>query len=60
MERLSRLRVSPEWERALIDCLDKPPKRPLDRRRLGGLVFVLVLIAFAGIAGIAVWLRHQA
>ena len=60
MERLSRLHVSPEWERALIASLAEPPKRPLDRRRLWGLVLVLLLLAFAGIAGIAVWLRHPA
>ena len=59
MERLSRLRVSPEWERALIACLDEPPKRP-GRLRPWILGFVLLLLVFAGLAGIAVWLRPWA
>jgi len=59
MERLSRLRVSPEWERALIACLDEPPKRP-GRLRPWMLGFVLLLLVFAGLAGIAVWLRLPA
>jgi hypothetical protein len=59
MERLSRLRVSPEWECALIACLDVPPKRPRSRLFLI-LGCALLLLVFAGIAGIAVWLRLRA
>jgi len=59
MERLSRVRVSPEWERALIASLDAPPKRP-SRRVPWVLGFLLLLLVFAGLAGIAVWLRLHA
>ena len=52
MERLSRLHVSPEWEAALLACLDVPPRRPGSRRK----VWVLFLVLFlAGAAGIVVW-----
>ncbi|MGE7136927.1 hypothetical protein ACQKIE_04780 [Luteibacter sp. NPDC031894] len=53
MEKLSRLQVPPEWEAALIACLDVPPRRPRERRWV--LIVCLVLVVFAGIAGIAVW-----
>ena len=55
MDKLSELRVPPEWESALIACLDEPPRRARDNRRAWAVSLVLVL---AGIAGIAVWFGH--
>jgi len=53
MDRLSELRVPPDWSSALIACLDQPPARAVDRRRTWAFGLVLIL---AGLAGLAVWL----
>lgn len=53
MDKLARVRLSSEWERALIASLDKPPIRKPDRRRIWLSAIACVL---AGIAGTTVWL----
>lgn len=53
MEKLSLLRVPPEWESALIACLDDPPRRPRPGCRLTWIASLV--LALAGIAGIAAW-----
>jgi hypothetical protein len=57
MDKLSRMRVSPRWSNALIACLDEPPRRVRDRRAWS-LGLALVLVGFAGVAGIAVWFGY--
>ncbi|HEY4293981.1 hypothetical protein [Luteibacter sp.] len=44
MERLSMLRLSPEWESALVASLDEPPRRRRDRR-LGWIAILAFLLA---------------
>jgi NADH:ubiquinone oxidoreductase subunit len=53
MDRLSEMRVPPDWSAALIACLDQPPARARNRRRKWAFGLVLIL---AGFAGLAVWL----
>jgi NADH:ubiquinone oxidoreductase subunit len=53
MDRLSELRVPPDWSSALIACLDEAPTRARNRRRIWAFGLALIL---AGLAGLAVWL----
>ena len=55
MDKLSEVRVPPEWEDALIASLDRAPARTRGHGRIRALGLALVL---AGIAGIAVWFGH--
>jgi hypothetical protein len=55
MDKLSELRVPPEWEAALVACLDETP--PHLRRHRGAWVASLVL-AIAGAAGVILWFTH--
>lgn len=57
MDRLSELRVPPDWSRALIACLDEPPVRARRRRRTSAIGFAIAIV-LAGLAGFAVWLYH--
>ncbi|SFW28410.1 MULTISPECIES: hypothetical protein [Luteibacter] len=59
MQKLSGLRVPPEWEAALIACLDQPPRRARSRRSLW-LGIVLLAFVLAGIAGTVAWLDLRA
>jgi hypothetical protein len=52
MEKLSRLRVPPEWETAFIACLDRPPTRPRGRRGWAA----CLLLALAGCVAFVLWL----
>jgi hypothetical protein len=55
MEKLTGLRVSPDWERSLLACLDRPPPRVHDARHAWAAGVGLLL---AAIAGAAVWFIH--
>jgi len=55
MEKLSGMKVSPEWARALVACVDEVPVRARDPRRAWVWGVVVVLLAIAGGAGVAVW-----
>lgn len=55
MDKLSGMRVSAEWARALVACVDEVPVRSSRRRRGRVLGVVLVVIVVAGVAGVAVW-----
>ena len=55
MEKLSGMRVSAEWARALVACVDDVPVRASRRGRGRALGFALVVLVVAGVAGVAVW-----
>jgi hypothetical protein len=55
MEKLSGVKVSAEWARALVACVDEVPVRSRDSRRAWVWGVVLVLSMVAGAAGVAVW-----
>jgi hypothetical protein len=50
MEKLSRMRVSPEWAVALTACLDGSP--PVHSSRWGWVVAIGLALVGAGCAGI--------
>jgi len=64
MEKLAGVRVSGEWERALVDCVGGVPGRTSRRRRDRVMAVVLAVVVSAGGVGLAVWvwlcggLRH--
>ncbi len=55
MEKLSGVRVSEEWARALVGCVDEAPSASRRSHRawvFGGLIVLCVL---AGGAGVVAW-----
>jgi hypothetical protein len=54
MEKLSRMRVSPEWAVALTACLDVSP--PVRSHRRGWLVAIGLALVGAGSAGVYFYL----
>jgi hypothetical protein len=52
MDKLSGMRVSAEWARALVACVDEVPARSRDSRRRWVWSGVVVLLV---VAGVAVW-----
>jgi hypothetical protein len=55
MERLSGMRVSEEWARALVACVDEVPVGSGQRRRGWALGVALVVVGVVGVAGFVVW-----
>jgi hypothetical protein len=55
MDKLSGMRASAEWARALVACVDQVPVRSRDSRRRWVWGGVVVLLVVAGVAGVAVW-----
>lgn len=51
MDRLTEIRVPPEWESALTDCLDEPLSPPTSLRTwiVAGLALCLAVAMAAGI-----------
>jgi hypothetical protein len=55
MDRLAALRLSAEWERALVACLDHAPPPARTRFRTWAFYFAVLM---GSLAGIAIWLFH--
>jgi hypothetical protein len=55
MEKLSGLRVSAEWARAVLACVDHVPAGSLRRRRGWVLGMVFAVVVGAGVVGFGVW-----
>jgi hypothetical protein len=54
MEKLSGVRVSGEWARALVACVDEVPVGAARRRR-GRAYGVVLGVGVLGVVGIVVW-----